>query len=69
MIIFEHAQICVKILTQHIRPKYLGTFFRGPPLANLTTKRLPPAGVSSGKTMTADNALQAVFNQLYQVPV
>lgn len=69
MIIFEHAQICVKILTQHKRPKYLCTFFREPPLANLTTKRLPPAGVSSGKTMTADNALQAVLNQLYQMPV
>ena len=69
MIIFEHAQICVKILTQHKRPKYLCTFFRGPPLANLTTKRLPPAGVSSGKPMTADNALQAVLNQLYEMPV
>jgi len=35
---------------------------------NLTTKGWLPAGVLSGKTMTADNALRAVFKQLYPMP-
>ena len=35
------------------------------PFMNLTTEGWLPAGVLSGKKLTADNALRAVFKQLY----
>lgn len=38
------------------------------PFMNLTTKGWLPTGLLSGKTMTDDSALWAVFKQLYPMP-